>query len=146
MPNDALTWELHADPECLRWNPHQPHCFAVSDETGRVTYFDTRAGSNSNPLFILAAHPKPVTAIDWNPSLPNCLLTVSADKTVKLWNTQGQVACVASRDAGVGKVFCGAFCFDAPNLVSLAGSNGVLTVVNLLKDKAVVQGFQTQSQ
>lgn len=143
-PGDAQSWKLHSDPECLRWNPHQPFCFAVSDEDGRVTYFDTRAGSNSDPLFILAAHPKAVTSIDWNPSLPDCLLTVSADKSLKLWNTQGQIACVAAREVGVGKVFCSSFCFDTPNLISVAGSNGALSIINLLKDRAIIEGFQKQ--
>lgn len=140
--DSILSWTLPADPECLRWNPHQPQCFAVSDEEGSVHYFDTRAGSDSAPLFSLTAHPKAVTSIDWNPALPDCLLTASADRTIRLWNTRDGVNCVASRETGVGKVFASSFCHDAPNLVCVAGSKGLLSIVNMLADAAIVEGFR----
>jgi periodic tryptophan protein 1 len=110
-----------------------------------VQYFDTRKGSNSEALFTLAAHSKAVTSVDWNPALPNCLLTVSVDKTFKLWNTLGEITCVASREAVVGKIFTGSFCFDTPNLVAIAGGKGVLSVFNLLSDVALVEAFKSQS-
>lgn len=138
----VLSWTIPADPECLRWNPHMPQCFAVSDEEGGVYYFDTRKGSDSAPIFTLAAHPKAVTSIDWNPALPDCLLTASADKTLKLWNTRNELTCVASREAGIGKIFTGSFCHDSPNLVGVAGSKGVLSVLNMLVDTTIVDGFR----
>lgn len=143
LPNETLSWKLSADPECLKWNPHQSHCFAVSDESGQVLYFDTRAGGNSLPLFTLAAHAKPVTSIDWNPALDSCLLTLSADRSLRLWNVSEQrPICVISREVGVGKIFTGSFCFDSPNFVSIAGSKGILTVLNLFDDPTILEGFK----
>lgn len=147
MPGAICHWPLLADPECLKWNPHQPNVLTVSDEEGRVLAFDTRMGSESEPLFLLQAHGKAVTSIDWNPAVPDCLLTVSADKTIKLWNVAGGgtgISCVVTRELGVGKVFVGSFSPDVPNLVCVAGSKGILSVANLLNDQAVIQGFSKQ--
>lgn len=141
MPGQVSIWSLQADPECLKWNPHDPACFAVSDEEGKVFYYDTRRGSNSEPVFTLAAHAKSVSAIDWNPRLSNCLLTASTDKTIKLWNTNSNLSCVASRNADVGKAFVGSFYADAPNLVCVAGSKGILSVLNLQNDNAIIDAF-----
>lgn len=149
MPGTVYHWSLPADPECLRWNPHQPTVLAVSDEEGRVLALDTRRGSAGEPLFHLQAHGKAVTAIDWNPAVADCLLTVSADKTIKLWNVANggaEISCVVARELGMGKLFTASFSPDTPNLVCVAGSKGVLSVVNLLNDQAVVQGFARQGE
>ena len=144
-PSSMANWKLLADPECLRWNPHAPTCFTVSDEEGKVLHFDTRKGTDAEPIFTLQAHAKPVTSIDWNPAVPDCLLTISADKTIKLWNTRDtNISCVVTREVEVGKAFSGSFCVDAPNLACVGGSNGVLSVLNILNDKAVVEGFRNQ--
>lgn len=147
-PGTICHWPLLADPECLKWNPHQPNILTVSDEEGRVLAFDTRKGSESESLFLLQAHEKAVTSIDWNPAVPDCLLTVSADRSIKLWNVAGGsagISCVVHRELDVGKAFAGSFSLDSPNLVCVAGSKGILSVVNLLNDQAVVRGFSKHS-
>lgn len=143
-PGQRLSWRLLADPECLKWNPQEPETIYISDEEGRVQCFDTRLGGDSAPLFTLQAHSKAVTTIDFNPALPSCILTASADRTVKLWNMyQGQPQCLAERELGVGKIFSAAFSPDSPNLLQVAGSKGVLSVLNLYNDQSIVEAFQS---
>lgn len=174
MPNSIRRIPLQADPECLRWNPHNKDLFVISDEDGRVIGYDLRmipspslesnpekkkkshpnTLSSPKPLFTLQAHEKAVTSVDWNPVLPNCLLTFSADKSMKLWNIGGnnndtitEISCFASRDyPTVGKIFTGSFSPDMPNLVCVAGSRGILKVVNLFKDSNIVEAFQKLDQ
>jgi len=147
-PTDALRWSLTTggDPECLRWDPHNANRFAISDERGTVQVFDTRAGSASSPVFSLVAHDRPVTSIDWNPTISDCLLTVSADRSAKLWNTaEANPRCIVARPLNdAGKIFSGSFCPDSPHLITVSGSKGIVKVLNFLRDPAVIEGFKGQ--
>lgn len=141
-PADAKRFSLAADVECLRWNPHAEHCFAVSDEAGYVHYFDNRT---SSPIFTLQCHESATTAIDFNHLVPNMLVTGSSDKTVKLWSLEngGQTpTCIASKHFGVGKIFTAAFCFDTPYLLTMAGSTGELVVWNVNENDVFRKSFE----
>ena len=135
-----------ADPEALDWNPHNPDQFALSDESGLVRIYDVRSAPTS--LLSLQAHGKATTAINWNPAIPGCLLTASADKSLKVWKIDAAslVHPVLSREPGVGKLFSASFCPDRPTLVSTAGSRGELRVYNLARDsEAFVEAFQSNN-
>lgn len=144
-PTDQLVWKglLKSDVEAIKWNPHQPECFAVSEENGMVSYMDSRNPSAA-PLFQLQAHAKATTSLDWHPSIPNCLLTSSVDKSVKVWKLSGNApVCVLSREPEVGKVFSAAFCPDSTFLFSAAGSRGELRFFNLATNEAIVEAFSS---
>lgn len=143
---DGASWTLAADPEALRWCPTRlggtAH-LAVSDEDGRVLILDVRRPGV--PLTVLQAHAKAVTALDWNPTLADCLLTLSADRSVRLWHAPaaGEPRCVAERSVAgaVGKAFSGSFSPDRPHLAVVAGSKGRPAVLNLLQDASVVSAW-----
>jgi len=92
------------------------------------------------------AHDRPVTSIDWNPTISDCLLTVSADRSAKLWNTaEANPRCIVARPLNdAGKIFSGSFCPDSPHLITVSGSKGIVKVLNFLRDPAVIEGFKGQ--
>lgn len=158
-----FTLGTNCDPEALCWNPHSlfgasADCteITVSDENGYVLFFDTRHTAGG-PRMQLAAHNKAVTAIDWNATLSGCLLTASADRTIKIWKVPTSshtsteesldIACVAERSVAetAGKVFSAAFSPDLPNLVFVAGSKGRPAIINLSHDNDIISSFQANS-
>lgn len=129
-PDQMATFDLSADVECLKWNPFQPPNFIVSTEDGMVTSFDVR--NTSQRLFTLSAHDKATSSLEFNPVVPNMMVTGSYDKTVKVWNiTDNKPSCVYSTKANVGKVFTAGFCPDSPYKLAVAGSKGKVEVLNV---------------
>lgn len=136
-PKDRKIWSMNSDIECAKWNPQYENIFAVSDESGLVQCYDIR---KDEPLYNIHAHSKSTSSLDWNPYVPDFLLTGSTDQTLKLWNLHNNEAeCIVSKDLGIGKVFSASFSKDSPYLVSAAGSEGIMSIWNLcdvLKFKA----------
>lgn len=53
-------------------------------------------------FFFLSAHDEAVCALHFNPRIPNCFVTGSYDKTVKVWDIKdNKPTCVVSRDLGI---------------------------------------------
>lgn len=136
--------KLAADPEQLKW--HSEHGCAVADESGRVSFFDTR--SPGQPTLILDAHSKAVTCLDFCPvqagsgSQNSIFLTASADKSIKVWGrdaASGLVQELCSKTvAEVGKVFAAGFLPDAPLVIAAGGSRGVVETWNLRNEDVVL--------
>ena len=132
QPADAIRFHLENEIESAKWNPFNQQSFIVTDEGGMVQAFDIR--SPSSPLFTLQAHSKEVTAIDFNPFIPNVFFTASTDKSARLWflDAAGTAPeCVEVKRFEIGRLFAGSFCFDAPHLVCLGGSKGEVAMWNL---------------
>jgi len=140
-PQAISEWKLTADVECLKWNPHKPELFYVSTEDGLVKCFDARQ-SGSKELFTLQAHDGPVSALDVNPLVTDCILTGSVDKQVRIWNiANNQPTCVLSRNLDVGKVFSAAFSLDSPFLAAVSGSKGKVAIWNTVDNATVRNTF-----
>ncbi|ORX84715.1 WD40 repeat-like protein [Anaeromyces robustus] len=140
-PQAVSEWGLTADVECLKWNPHQPELFYVSTEDGLVKCFDART-SQSKELFTLQAHDGPVSALDVNPLIRDCIMTGSVDKQVRIWNiANNQPSCVISRNLDVGKVFSASFSLDSPFLAAVSGSKGKVAIWNTVDNATVRNTF-----
>ncbi|OUM60938.1 hypothetical protein PIROE2DRAFT_51972 [Piromyces sp. E2] len=140
-PQAVSEWGLTADVECLKWNPHQPELFYVSTEDGLVKCFDART-NGSKELFTLQAHDGPVSALDVNPLVKDCIITGSVDKQVRIWNiANNQPTCVVSRNLDVGKVFSAAFSLDSPFLAAVSGSKGKVAIWNTVDNATVRNTF-----
>ena len=134
----AAAWTLGADVEALAWDPAQPTHFYASTEDGVVAAVDARAGPGAAPLFRLAAHDRPTSALAFCPHAPGLLATASTDKRVKLWDVAGGApSLVASQDLKVGALFTVGFCADAPGMLAAGGAKGTVAVWDVTATAAV---------
>lgn len=129
---EKMTVKLQCDPESVRWNPHCQYEFLIADENGYLSCFDTRNLSKSK--FTLQAHSKAATGVDWNPFVPGLVVSLSIDKSAKLWNFAEEPEQLATKSFNIGKIFCGSFCQDAPHLFAMGGSKGELLLWNLYEN------------
>jgi periodic tryptophan protein 1 len=142
--------KLGGDVEQIKWRS-QGSSFVVSDESGRVSFFDPR--NSAQPLAILDAHPKSATCIDFCPlnntqNGNSIFLTASADKSLKVWSidpSSTNFTCLLSREMGVGKIFGAGFLPDAPLVIAAAGNRGNVNMWNLKKED-VIKSYFTQPQ
>ncbi|KAK5077916.1 rRNA-processing protein [Lithohypha guttulata] len=151
----APTWQVEADIERVKWNPHDPDFFYVTTEAGTVHYFNSRtppapnAPGISKPVFTLQAHDSAVTAFDINPLVSGFLATASEDKTVKLWNVvDNKPSMVVSRNLDVGRVFSAQFAPDneVAFRLCIAGSKGNVQVWDTSTNAAVRKVFAGRAQ
>ncbi|KAJ9476876.1 Periodic tryptophan protein 1 [Pseudozyma hubeiensis] len=149
-PDTASIVNISSDVESVVWNGWSPDTssFLCSLESGLVQSFDMR--SPSSPLWTLQAHDTACTSIDVSPHIPNCILTASSDRSIKLWNlsspspatlTPESINLVLSRDLGLGKIFAAKFSPNDPLTLAAAGSAGQLQVFNALSNSAVRKTF-----
>ncbi|CAI0453631.1 unnamed protein product [Linum tenue] len=143
----GFRWSVAADVESLAWDPHSSHSFVASLENGTVQGFDIRTAksgeaSDLKPSYTIHAHDKAVSAVIYNPSIPNLIATGSMDKTVKIWDlSNNQPSCVASKNPKAGAVFSIVFSDDSPFILAIGGSKGTLEIWNTESDAAVSKRF-----
>ncbi|OMH83662.1 putative WD repeat-containing protein [Zancudomyces culisetae] len=140
------------DVETLLWDIHNPSSFYASFESGVVHCYDIRTLSSSStsaatsPKFTIDAHKSGCTALDVHPTIPNCLLTASVDKSLKIWNTSTHTL-VAKSDSDhfsstVGAIFSAKFCPDSPYFeIAVGGDQNSLLVLDLSSNASIQSAF-----
>lgn len=92
----------------------------VATDKGTVQKFDARMEGKA--LWTLNAHHEGVNGMALSPQCPDCLITGSSDKTIKVWDiSDNRPTLVAERDLKVGLVHCLGVCPDAPFVVAVGG-------------------------
>ncbi|XP_004507461.1 uncharacterized protein [Cicer arietinum] len=125
--HSGYRWSVTDDVETIEWDPHAEHSFVAGLGDGSVKCFDIRTAtaestSELSSTFTLHAHDRSVTSVSYNLSAPNLLATASYDQTVKLWDlSNNQPSCVASKNPGVGSIFCISFSKDNPFMLAIGG-------------------------
>lgn len=145
-PQDGINFasKLKGDVEQAKWRP-KGNSFAISDESGRVSFYDPRKPSEA--LALLDAHAKSTTCLDFcsiDSNGNSIFLTASAEKSVKIWSIDSASTsfnCLLSREMGVGKIFAAGFLPDAPLIVGAAGNRGNVNMWNLKKEDVIKSFF-----
>lgn len=117
------TWQLEGEVEDVTWDAmsSSPHNCLASTDKGKVYMIDAR---QDKPLWTLDAHTDACTAIKLSPKCPGCLVTVSSDKTVKIWDILGETpALVEQQEGKLGTMTCLASCPDLPFIFCMGGDN-----------------------
>eukprot|EP01097_Dermamoeba_algensis_P003832 TRINITY_DN2601_c0_g1_i2.p1 TRINITY_DN2601_c0_g1~~TRINITY_DN2601_c0_g1_i2.p1 ORF type:complete len:407 (+),score=103.79 TRINITY_DN2601_c0_g1_i2:91-1221(+) len=142
-PNSIASVTLSGDVECVQWNPTIPQQFLVSTDTGEVTCYDARKLDKC--LYSFFAHKKATTSISLNPAMDGLLATVSADKTLKLWDLRSQStpSCIYTEDLHMGKLFSVSFYVDSPFQLGIGGEKQKPIVYNTASIPAVQQTFSS---
>ncbi|KAA6353232.1 MAG: hypothetical protein EZS28_051241, partial [Streblomastix strix] len=70
--------------EDVRWSFHDKNILASSDDAGEAYIWDTR--DNSKFVSRISGHKREVNSVTFSPFEQNSFVTVSSDKTCKLWD------------------------------------------------------------
>lgn len=83
-PAQKRQWQLPDRPEveCVLWDKRATNAFFASTDSGVVYCMDSRADA---PVYSMKAHTDAVTGVAQSVD-HNCIVTVSADKSLKVWN------------------------------------------------------------
>ena len=114
----------------------------VSTDQGMVQMFDARQDKKS--LWTLNAHSEGVNGMSLSTQCPDCLITASSDKTVKVWDiSESNPTFVLERDPKLGTLHCLDGCPDAPFVVVAGGDkpDNNLKVFDIRENAAVRSRF-----
>ncbi|KAK7080558.1 rRNA-processing protein [Halocaridina rubra] len=115
--------KLDGEVECVIWNTlsdKSHECLACTDQ-GTVFAIDCR---QEKPLWSIKAHSEGCTGIQLSPECPGCLITVSSDKSVKVWDVKSETpSLILEKNPRIGIINCLASCPDLPFVFCLGGDN-----------------------
>lgn len=117
------TWKLDGEIECVAWDKHsdKPYNCLASTDKGTVYGIDCR---QEKPLWTLDAHTDGCTGLQMSPTCPGCLVTVSVDNTVKVWDIAGdEPKLIKTENPRLGVLHCLSTCQDLPFVFCMGGDN-----------------------
>ncbi|CAK1600258.1 unnamed protein product [Parnassius mnemosyne] len=140
-PTSHREWSLGPEIERVVWDAHNPFCFAMSNNEGKVAYVDCR---QDEPLWTIDAHEKEVTGLILSDQVPGLMITVSTDGKLKTWDitSTGPVQ-VSQRTNRTGQCLCAAACPEDPLSVAVGGDNKQchIELVDLTASEEVTNRF-----
>lgn len=133
------SWNVLGEVEKVMWNHFKPFQFLACTDQGNVYCMDIR---QEKPLFTLGAHSKPITGLSLSSQIPGLLVTTSEDKTMKVWDIQGEAPShVFSRNLQMNKLHCVGCCPEAPFVFAFGGDARQPKVWDIRQSAAVRQHF-----
>ena len=113
------SWKIQGEVESVLWSCHNSHQFFVGTSEGFLHEFDARTNAE---LHKVQAHSGGVTSLTESVKMPGCVVSVSEDKTVKLWDARDTpMTEVVSKTLNMGRIFDVEVCPDSPFTVAIAG-------------------------
>ena len=122
------------------WDHHEPFYLFAGTDGGALCCVDVRL---SAPIFIdESAHTSSLSSLALSPSATGCLLSASADHSVKLWDVRDHSSpnLVRRQACKIGKIHCAAACPDEP-LLFCVGGEFEMKLINFCNDETVTQKF-----
>ena len=144
-PGSSKSWIF---PDCeiegLLFDQLRGNNFFIATDQGTVFYCDSRV--ESKPIYSLDAHSEAVTGICQSSIRKDCLVTASADKTLKVWNiSSGEKASFVTEHSRVkvGRIMTVNFSPDDPFIVAVGGdtASNNYKILDLSTLKAVKEAF-----
>ncbi|XP_028409152.1 periodic tryptophan protein 1 homolog [Dendronephthya gigantea] len=136
------SWKLKGEVECTIWNHFSPFYFLASTDKGSIFCCDVRT---NDPVFTLHAHDEAVTGIALSSQLPGCLVSVSQDKFVKVWDIENdKPSFIASRDMKMGSILNVSPCPDSPYIFTLGGEKQGLQIFDITQSAPAWKHFENR--
>ena len=121
------------------WDHHDPFFMFAGTDGGLLACIDVRS---SSPVFTHTAHTSALSSLALSPSVSGCLVTVSDDQSMKVWDVRSH-SCphlVRQRLCKIGALHCAAACPDEP-LVFCVGGDFEMKLINFHRDETVNNRF-----
>jgi len=134
-------WRVTGEVESVKWNHFNPYMCIAATDAGTVHAIDVR---NEKTLWTLSAHTEEVTSISLSSQCPGCMVTTSADKTMKVWDIlNDKPEFVMEQPSKVGLIQGMSGCPDAPFVVAMGGDkpNENFRVLDIRENTQVRQRF-----
>jgi len=134
-------WRVTGEVESVKWNHFNPYLCIASTDAGTVHGIDVR---NEKALWTLSAHTEEVTSISLSSQCPGCMVTTSADKTMKVWDIlNDKPEFVMEQPGKVGLIQGMEGCPDAPFVIAMGGdkADSNFKVLDIREDAQVRQRF-----
>ena len=78
--------------------------------------------NDSKPVWTLSAHSDGINGLSLSSQCPNCVVSVSTDKTMKVWDiSDNQPKCIMEKNMKLGRLHSLSGCPDAPFVVCVGG-------------------------
>lgn len=130
-------WSVDGEVERVIWNHHNPFYFFASTDNGSLYMCDVR---KDEVVAEVKAHSAAITGLCLSSSL-NCLVTVSADKSLKAWDVQkGSVELITEKKMKMGELHSAAMSPDSQLVVAVGGETD-FRVVNLARNEDVAKHY-----
>ena len=92
----------------------------MATEKGMIHMIDVRNDGKS--LWTLSAHSEGINGMSLSSQCPDCLVTGSSDKTMKVWDiSNNKPTCILEKDLKIGRVHSLDNCPDAPFVFAFGG-------------------------
>jgi len=112
-------WLVTGEVESVIWDHFNPFQCIVATDAGTIHGIDVRSDKLS---WTLSAHTEDVTGISLSSQCPGCLVSVSADKTMKVWDISGnKPEFIMERPLSLGLIQGVSGCPDAPFVIAVGG-------------------------
>jgi len=112
-------WQVTGEVETVIWNHFDPYQCLVATDAGTIHGIDVRSDKLS---WTLSGHTEEVTGISLSSQCPGCLVSVSADKLMKVWDiSANKPEFVMERPLNLGLIQGIGGCPDAPFVIAAGG-------------------------
>lgn len=142
--SNVKTVRLTADCEAIAWDPFHAEYLTAASEDGVIQCWDVRRFESSKPLWkLVASEFGGLSDLSYNQHVPGFFATCSIDKTVTLWDAQGEKpprSC-GSKDMCAGKLYTVSFYPSTPWLLGCGGSGNQLSLWDLSCEEAIQKRF-----
>ncbi|XP_031557007.1 periodic tryptophan protein 1 homolog [Actinia tenebrosa] len=138
--SNIKSWKFNGEVEKVIWNHFSPFNFLASTDNGCVYCCDVRTDS---PVFTINAHDSAIGGMSLSSQVPGCLLTASADNTIKVWDIKDdKPAFILSRDMKMGHIMNASCCPDSPFVFALGGEKQGVQLFNIMESGPVRRHFE----
>ncbi len=140
--SSSRQWKVNGPVEKVLWNHFAPFACFVATESGHVHAIDVR--QEKSPLWTLKAHDDCVNGLNLSAQCPDCLVTVSSDETLKVWDvSENRPKCVEERRMALGRLHALDACPDAPFVIVIGGDKAQdnLKLMDVREMAAVKRNF-----
>ncbi|XP_032236586.2 periodic tryptophan protein 1 homolog isoform X2 [Nematostella vectensis] len=138
--SNIKSWKFNGEVERVIWNHFSPFNFLSSTDNGFVYCCDVRTDA---PVFTINAHDSAIAGLVLSSQVPNCLVTASADGSMKVWDIKdNKPSFILTRDMQMGHILSASCCPDSPFMLALGGEKQGLKLFDLMESAPVRRHFE----